>query len=95
MTAFGNYLRAARLGFHWSPRLEAFLRLTDLPGGRWLAELAPRGCLPSAPARAHRVWWEGEQDPDAVVALSPGLLAHARPAGPVSIVLDDTGAEVR
>lgn len=95
VTAFGDYIRAARLGFHWSPLLEAFLRISDAPGGRWLAELSPPGRLPSnGSGKKHRRWWD-DQDPDELVRLSPALLKRARPPAPVSLLLDDDGAEVR
>lgn len=60
---FGMYLRAARLGYHWSDEHAAFIRMSD-DGDRFEVCIAPGDNVPNDHQRrkikTHRCWWEAE-----------------------------------
>ena len=98
MTAFGDYLRAARLGFRWSQTLQAFLRFGPVYSGSssvWFTEVAPPGCLPSKAATSEHVRWWDDADPEQVVRLSPVLSGMGWPDGYMSFTLGMDGEVVR
>lgn len=98
-TAFGQYLRAARLGYHLSKALQAWVRVSDGPGGGWIVEITNHVDGSDHGAKLHRAWWEGP-DPEKAITTSPTLMAMERlPPARVKHVkrvlwLNDYGLEV-
>lgn len=97
--AFGQAMRAARLGYHWCARMKAFLRLATLPDGTIEAAIVPPGKLKgTAKANPHtgetfRVWWEGPHVRE-MLAASPYLSAIVGVKHPFRVVLGDDGMPV-
>lgn len=65
---FGPRLKAFRLGWRWSPRNAAWLRLSfDATTGAVAVELAPVNGLPAthpkSPGKQHVCWWEAKDSP--------------------------------
>lgn len=98
-SAFGRYIRAARLGFHLVPSLKSWVRLSDA-GEAFRVDMVPEGMLipgdfAKDPRREHRVWWEGDPKGERLLALSPALQRLGAPLKPLSFLLDEGGEEVR
>lgn len=97
MTAFGQYIRAARLGYYWSRRLNAWVRISDAPSGGWLVEVATHvEATDKSPTRLHRAWWEGA-NPEEAIRRAPALM-RMQPLGAKekrTLLLGDDGEEAR
>lgn len=91
---FGQTIRGARLGFRWHHALEAMIRISvDEPYIRvWMC---PPDHLPSGKLHpnVYSCWWE--RSGVELLAISPAIVAHARPARLVQFTVDDDGREVR
>lgn len=80
MITFGQTIRAARLGFHWCPKVQAMMRISG--DGPFLVELAPADRLPDNRGKGrkgdvfYRAWWEGENAAAIVDGIKP--LAHIK-----------------
>lgn len=77
---FGQYLRAARLGYRKSKRLGAFVRISDEPNGTFRIDLVPtdgRSKFPEDRAsHLHRCWWEGDAETfEEALATAPAISA--------------------
>lgn len=89
--SFGSNIRACRLGYHWSERHGAFVRMiTD--GIRNFIELAPVDAVPTKGikflrSRHHRRWWS---DP-AILDELPWLRNVRRIKRYVAVEVDDDG----
>jgi len=101
--AFGIYLRAARLGFHWCSPAQAYVRVATIVTGeastyqietaRELADLTPTN-------RMHIRWWEG--DPAGVKSVGDhhGMTLWSLCRGlremeiPGSIIVNDDGEKI-
>lgn len=83
---FGQVLRGARLGYHWSAKHQAMVRVAgDGPFQIWLC---PPGQLPSAPTKGEfRVWWEKPEILDAC----PALAGIKRVKQPIQITVGERG----
>lgn len=61
-TVFGTMIRAARLGYHRHPSLNAFIRISDL-GTMFLVEIVANPIDMKSQKIKHVCWWEhGEYD---------------------------------
>jgi hypothetical protein len=62
-SVFGQYIRAARLGFHWSEPHRAFIRMRDAGPGRYMIEACAPGTIGARhePGETHRVWWDDKE----------------------------------
>lgn len=64
----GSELRAGRLGFHWLPDLDRYVRVSDHGADDFLVELAAPDELPKRHSPTpHRCWWEPADDSGVVV----------------------------
>jgi hypothetical protein len=86
-------IRAARLGWHHSPRHGCFIRMADADGMNTRVELCPVNAVPSTKTkfRDYRCWWEG---PD-VLGMIPWLKGVMRIKRYVCVVIDEHGAIIR
>lgn len=97
-TRFGDYLRAARLGFHQLPKSEPPIYMRIEPWGTsfWKIQFAwnakQMGELVDRYGRKHVVWWEG--DYNELVLSSPVLRKFLTTRIPCELILDDKGEEV-
>lgn len=90
--SFGSFLRGCRLGYGWSERLQAFLRL------RWVqwhdeeliaADLAPNDQIPGTPSsQLHICWWD---DGETIFDHAPALRAIKRVKAPFTFYMTQTG----
>lgn len=98
VTAFGNYIRAARLGFHWSEAIRAWVRVGVLNrNDRWLVEVAPQDHVPNkAQTRTYVCWWDrnASEEAETIIRLSPVLSAIREPDSYRSYILGDDGKEI-
>lgn len=100
--AFGEYLRGARMGFHFHAGLNRWVRM-ECRYAEIVVRLArnseemgahERGLIGRMP-KNYTFWWDGETDP---VTLSPALqriAAMPDDEKPEYVVLDDAGEEIR
>ena len=85
---FGNMIRGARLGFHWSEPLQAMVRI-DAEGPPWRVTMCPARNIPKSGEKgAHLVWWEAEENP---LAFSRAVNAEANPRNIVTFSIDEQG----
>ena len=96
---FGQYLRAARLGYHRVKTIDAWVRISDAHddrGSRWRIDVA-EGLVPGRETRPknHRVWWEVEGGEARLLEAIP-LLATIRERAtlPHTFYVDDGGEEI-
>lgn len=90
---FGANIRAARLGYHWSERHGAFIRMTTA-GRRTFIELASVGGVPIKSAtkiKDHRCWWEQGD----ILGMIPWLANVRRIKRYIAVEVDDAGNIVR
>lgn len=86
---FGSVLRAARLGYHWSEKLGAFLRVSG--DGPFVFDLAPATGVPKQHAKGeHRVWWDTDEGRNAVLSCG-ALRGIRRVSRPFRITVGDDG----
>ena len=87
--SLGSTIRAARLGYKWSARHGAFIRMSTPAADRSLIELAPRDAIPSKKAKGdvgdHRVWWETPE----ILDMIPWLRGIRRIKKYVAVLIDD------
>lgn len=91
--SFGSNIRAARLGYHWSERHGAFIRMATA-GPRTFIELAPANSVPNKSAtkiKDHRCWWEQGD----VLSMIPWLRNVRRIKRYIAVEVDDNGNIVR
>lgn len=92
--SFGDYLRAARLGWHWSEAHGCFVRTSDLSPETFLVEVAPAGLIPAECSDGlYRCWWEGPKG-DAILQHCAVLQGVHRPEHYHRWVVDMDGREV-
>lgn len=88
---FGQVIRAARLGYHWAPRLQAMVRMSDC-GPHTEIRLCPADQLPKGASRGenpeHRCWWECKEDLLGLIAPIRGIRAVK---SPIRFLVDDNG----
>jgi hypothetical protein len=86
---FGSTIRAYRLGFHWSERHGAFIRIST-DGPRNVVELAPVDGIPvKTTTKAHRCWWEG--DGPRMLDMMAWLRGVRRVKRYICVEVDDNG----
>jgi len=93
LPSFGSNIRAARLGWRWSDRHGAFIRMSDAGPGQSLIELAPADGLPGTRCSGgfHRCWWEQP----GILDMIPWLRPVRRVKRLVRVVVDDEGNPAR
>ena len=84
---FGNVIRGARLGFHWSEPLKAMVRI-DAEGPPWKVTMCPPGKIPNGGKGTFLVWWEAADNP---LAYSRAVNAEANPRDVVVFSIDEQG----
>lgn len=89
--SFGSNIRAGRLGFKWSARHGAFIRMSTPSKDRTLIELAPHNAVPSKKCKGEvgdfRVWWEMPQ----ILDMIPWLRNIRRVKKFIAVFVDDNG----
>lgn len=84
---FGNVLRGARLGFHWSGPHGAFIRIRDCGPDRFTVEAVTPDVIASMGGRKQkrvefRCWWERDAyEPEFSVVDNCGPLVDLRESG--------------
>lgn len=96
MSDFGDFLRAARLGFRRlpPPMPPVWMRI-EAGGPPWRVQLAwdARQMGDMSCRGNHVVWWEG--DASELITASPTLLSLDAGAVPREMLLSDDGREIR
>lgn len=94
-SAFGRYLRAARLRFGHSKRHAAFIRMTRAGPGRTRVEVVPDWQLvPCNMDKTEHIVWYDEENREAVLdALA--CMRGVKPRVRLEFFVDDDGREVR
>lgn len=87
---FGNMIRGARLGFHWSEPLQAMVRI-DANGPPWTVTMCPAEKIPNGRKGTHLVWWEAVENP---LAYSRAINAEAFPQNVVVFSIGEDGEKV-
>jgi len=90
MPTFGQTIRGARLGYRWSEKHGAMIRISDAGPSSWVVDLCPADQLPIAnrkDSQTHRCWWEGENVLQHIEPLKHVKLVKQ----PVRIVVGDDG----
>ena len=92
---FGQYLRAARLGFRWSADHRCMIRMADGPDDGATVTLSAPDALPTTPSKTpHRCWWD---DPG-ILRMSSALEtlreSGITPTGIETWVLDADGCRL-
>jgi hypothetical protein len=90
-TVFGRFLRAARLGYRWWPRIRRFVRVRTPEEQGVEVDLTDGLNWPSSDGD-HRCWWEGPEGDDGLL-LSPYLAGLTPENAPscATVRLDDDG----
>lgn len=93
-TEFGNYLRAARLGFRMSTFMGCFMRVSG--DGPYTVELCTPATLPKRVSRGkHWLWWEGDETGEALCVSSTVLRRlSCRVFDYQRVVVDEDGERV-
>ena len=87
--SFGTNIRAARLGYHWSERHGAFIRMATA-GPRTFIELAPASGVPNKSAakiKDYRCWWEQGD----ILSMIPWLRNVRWVKRYIAVEVDDNG----
>lgn len=88
---FGTRIRAARLGYGWSSRHGAFIRMST-SGSRNFVELCPGDRLPTKGAtKEYRCWWDTPE----ILDYLPWLRSVRRVKVPIRVEVDDAGRIVK
>ncbi len=87
---FGQLLKGARLGYHWSPQLSAMVRI-DAVGPPWTVTMCPPDKIPNGGKGTYLAWWEVADNP---LAYSRAVNAEASPRGLVTFSIDEQGEKV-
>lgn len=92
ITTFGNYLRGARLGFRYSDKHEAFIRVIIVSDEAISVEVVPPDQLPRGGRQKieYVCWWEGE-DSEYALDLCEPLKGIRNPDKPLRFTVDDDG----
>ena len=89
--AFGPIIRGMRLGFHFSAKHQAFIRMSSEIPGRpdlCLVEIYPPHVkLPNGGPSNHRTWWDKPEILDALPWLRPVFNFHKA----VRVIVDMDG----
>lgn len=89
--SFGSNIRAGRLGFKWSAKHGAFIRMSTPAADRSLIELAPYNAVPSKKCKGEvgyfRVWWETPE----ILDMLPWLRGVTRVKKYIAVMIDDDG----
>lgn len=89
----GPRIRAARLGWGYTPKHGCFVRISDVAHDRFRIELCPVNAVPAKKcAGGYRVWWEN--DP-AILDMIPWLRGVRRIKRYVCVVVDEHGTILR
>lgn len=93
MPTFGQVIRGARLGYHWSAKHGCMIRI-DADGPPHQIALCPPEALPKGKGKHasenHRCWWD---EPE-VLDLVPDLNAVRGVKKPIVFHVDDNGERV-
>lgn len=92
--SFGQTIRGARLGFRWSAKYEAMIRITMLGQDSFEVEMCHPAGLPNAPRKQgslHSCWWD---DPT-VLDTCPAIRNYRGPSHYVSFIVNDEGKQAR
>jgi hypothetical protein len=94
MPTFGQAIRAARLGYHWSEKHGCMIRI-DAQGPPWQINLCPPDALPKGKGDRHtsgeyRCWWD---KPD-VLDMIPDLHRVRGVKRPILFHVNDEGERV-
>jgi hypothetical protein len=92
--SFGDYLRAARQGWHWSEPHGCFIRMADLSADTFTVEVVPAEHIPADASIPYRCWWEAEDKGAALLAACDVLRGVHRPESYRRWVVDMDGREV-
>jgi hypothetical protein len=86
---FGQIIRAARLGYHWSAKHGAMIRMSDC-GPHTEVLICPPGQLPTHARenQMHRCWWECKEDCLSMIVPLRGIKAVKKP---IRMLIDDGG----
>lgn len=90
---FGSNIKAARLGYHWSERHGAFIRMVTV-GSRMFVELAPASGVPNkseTKSKDYRCW----RDDDSILDRIPWLRNVRRIKRYVAVEVDERGNIVK
>lgn len=91
---FGKALRAARLGYGFSEKHRAFIRLSDPMSGKVHISVVPEDKLipATAPGKYHRCWWEGPDHGQNLLDMVPVLRHLTRVKTTIGFYVDaETG----
>ncbi len=92
--SFGNMIRGARLGFHWSEPLKAMVRI-DAEGPPWKVTMCPPGKIPNSGPKTGTgrflAWWEVADNP---LAYSRAINVEANPREVVTFSINESGEKV-
>jgi len=90
--SFGQVLRGARLGWHWVPQWQAFMKIYAPSHGKALIDIRPNGTITAERGRAtateHVVWWEDADFIAAMVEHIPALRSVTRVKKPLVFDVD-------
>lgn len=89
----GTRIRSLRLGYHWSARHGAWIRIAGGGDKPIRVDVAPEDKIPAVRGdrEPHRVWWD-----DTTIIDGITLLKHVRRVNkPFSFIIDDSGDLVR
>lgn len=89
--SLGPTIRAARLGWHWSNRHGAFIRISTPDDMRNVIELAPVDDIPTAKLKGdHRRWWDSPE----ILDMIPGLSMVNRVKKYIRFEVDEHGEAI-
>lgn len=92
IVTLGNFVRGARLGFHWCSILQAMVRLS-IEGDHFVVMMCPPNMIPSnkqSPPE-HVCWW----DTPSILGRSRAIVEHSHPVSLVRFAIDEHGEELR
>lgn len=99
---FGSLLRGARLGFHYVPKLDAWVRISAsgwMPGSpaAWELQVIATPLRKGLGVRGeHVVWWDDDAEGERLLRLCPALRAMVgRRIDFETFVVDDDGNEAK
>ena len=86
---FGPALRCFRLGYRWSDKYEALIRIAIIGENRIQIIMCPPNQIPNTGRKNkyYVCWWD---EPDGL-DLSKAIQNNAKPSKPVVMVVDDSG----
>lgn len=92
--SFGTMIRATRLGWGWSRKHKAFIRMSDRPNMHTFIELVPmHGVLKTkCKGGEHRCWWDKGQE---ILDMIPWLKDVRQVRKSIGVLVDEHGAIVK